>query len=314
MLFSGLHTSGFPPHHGPRWPDTAWSVDPLDQDPSHPCTAAAAMTRAAQVLSAKEPNKSAPIPAMSPTLSPTLSSAQRSTTSPSWHGRTPMEQPRTPRAILCPTTKRRKRSWESNFFTDLIWPHHLIACVVELLVAKQFEHDEHVWKTLLKDAALATPANCQSEESDIILYKLTSCRAHVGNAMTSRRLFDVIGKGPRWLQGCWDHPHRGQPRPGHWRRIMEQWRQWQQWCKYCNVDPWWSHFDSPHFQTESTTGHGMPCKLASHGAIECKITAMNASGANYSKSTNHSWNCCLQVVAGWELPEVILWTHLAWTE
>merc|ERR1719305_1805049 len=33
----------------------------------------AEMTRAAQVDSAKEPNKSAPIPAMSPTLSPTLS-------------------------------------------------------------------------------------------------------------------------------------------------------------------------------------------------------------------------------------------------
>ena len=30
-------------------------------------------TRAAQVDSAKEPNKSAPIPAISPTLSPTLS-------------------------------------------------------------------------------------------------------------------------------------------------------------------------------------------------------------------------------------------------
>merc|ERR1719161_931344 len=34
---------------------------------------AAAMTRAAHVLSAKEPNRSAPMPAMSPTLSPTLS-------------------------------------------------------------------------------------------------------------------------------------------------------------------------------------------------------------------------------------------------
>ena len=31
------------------------------------------MTKAAQVDSAKEPNKSAPIPAISPTLSPTLS-------------------------------------------------------------------------------------------------------------------------------------------------------------------------------------------------------------------------------------------------
>jgi hypothetical protein len=31
------------------------------------------MTKAAQVDSAKDPNKSAPIPAMSPTLSPTLS-------------------------------------------------------------------------------------------------------------------------------------------------------------------------------------------------------------------------------------------------
>jgi hypothetical protein len=29
----------------------------------------------------------------------------------------------------------------------------------------------------------------------------------------------------------------------------------------------------------------MPCKLASHGAIECKINAMNAIGANYWKST-----------------------------
>ena len=113
--------------------------------------------------------------------------------------------------------------------------------------------------------------------------------------MTSRHLFDAkgIGKGPRWLQGCWDHPHRGQPRPGHWRRIMEQWRQWQQWCKYCNVDPWWSHFDSPHCQTERTTGHGMPCKLASHGAIECKINAMNAIGANHWKSTNHPCVCKL---------------------
>merc|ERR1719230_2214878 len=34
---------------------------------------ALAITRAAQVDSAKEPNKSAPIPAISPTLSPTLS-------------------------------------------------------------------------------------------------------------------------------------------------------------------------------------------------------------------------------------------------
>eukprot|EP00443_Scrippsiella_acuminata_P075218 CAMPEP_0115480420 /NCGR_PEP_ID=MMETSP0271-20121206/57261_1 /TAXON_ID=71861 /ORGANISM="Scrippsiella trochoidea, Strain CCMP3099" /LENGTH=58 /DNA_ID=CAMNT_0002908099 /DNA_START=64 /DNA_END=237 /DNA_ORIENTATION=+ len=33
----------------------------------------AASTNAAQVDSAKEPNKSAPMPAMSPTLSPTLS-------------------------------------------------------------------------------------------------------------------------------------------------------------------------------------------------------------------------------------------------
>merc|ERR1719204_1865090 len=34
------------------------------------------MTRAAQLPSAKDPNKSAPIPAMSPTLSPTLSAMQ----------------------------------------------------------------------------------------------------------------------------------------------------------------------------------------------------------------------------------------------
>mmetsp|Transcript_115667 Transcript_115667/g.247206 ORF Transcript_115667/g.247206 Transcript_115667/m.247206 type:complete len:213 (+) Transcript_115667:1119-1757(+) len=38
-----------------------------------PFTEAAAMTRAAHVLSAKDPKRSAPIPAMSPTLSPTLS-------------------------------------------------------------------------------------------------------------------------------------------------------------------------------------------------------------------------------------------------
>ena len=35
------------------------------------------MTSAAQVDSAKEPNRSAPIPAMSPTLSPTLSAWYR---------------------------------------------------------------------------------------------------------------------------------------------------------------------------------------------------------------------------------------------
>ena len=51
------------------------AADKVCLDPS---TAAAAMTKAAQVLSAKDPKRSAPIPAMSPEFS----SAQRPTKTP----------------------------------------------------------------------------------------------------------------------------------------------------------------------------------------------------------------------------------------